>query len=212
MSELLMEKPVKGPVYTQLTILVLLIIVVVLALLSAYKYFVKTPVVSPQELEIKEYTKQVQAHPKDLGARLLLGFAYQKAQDYSKASEQYNQALKLNPKELAALYNLGLMAKKQKEYDQAEKYFEKVLEIKDTHVLGSLGLGEVYISSGKYDEAIRVLDKVIEIQGQLVNPRLLRAQALEKKGDKAGALREYQEVLKYIPNQIEATEAVRRLK
>lgn len=196
----------------QITIIILLVALVTVGLFILYKSIIQEPTVSPNGREILQLSKIVEQNPGNQASRLLLAYAYQKDKDYAKAKAEYNNALKVNPDEIAALYNLGVIAIEEKKYDDAEKSLKHVLKLKDTHVLGALALGEVYIHKAKYDDAIKLGDRVLAIQPSLARPRILKAQALEKKGDKNGAKREYKEVLNYIPDHKEALDGLKRLK
>lgn len=196
----------------QITIIVLLVAVVTIGLITVYKYMVKEPALTPAAMDIKRFTSAVKANPSDQASRLLLAHAYQRDRNYEHAIAEYNEALKTNPDELAALYNLGLIAIELKKYDEAEKHLLKVLKLKDNHVLGAIALGEAYIAQQKYDEAVKILDKAIAVQNTLAKPRILKAQALEKKGSKKEAIKEYQTVLRFIPDHAEALAGLNRLK
>ncbi len=196
----------------QITIIVLLVAIVTIGLITVYKYIVKEPALTPAAMDVKRLSSAVKANPSDQASRLLLAFAYQREKDYEHAIAEYNVALKNNPNEISALYNLGLIAIEQKKFDDAEKNLLKVLKLKDTHVLGAIALGEVYIAKEKYDDAIKALDKAIAIQSTLAKPRILRAQAMEKKNNKKEALKEYNTVLKFIPDHAEALAGLNRLK
>lgn len=198
--------------FEQITIIVLLVAIFSLGLITVYKYIVKEPSITPSQMEVNRLSKMVKSNPSNQASRLMLAYAYQRDKDYQMALQEYSEALKTNPKELAALYNIGVIYLEMKNYKESEKFLKKVLQIKDTHVLGAMALGEVYISLHKYDDAIKVLDKAIATQSQIVRPRILKAQALEKKGNKKEAIREYQEVLKFVPTQEEALTALKRLK
>lgn len=196
----------------QIIIIVLLVGIVSMGLITVYKYMVKEVVMSPTQVDIKRFGDVVSSNPGDQAARLQLAYAYQRDKDWERALQEYDMALKRNPNELAALYNKGVIYLELKKYKESEQVLKKLLNLKPTHVLGAMCLGEVKIATGKYDDAIKILDEAINVQSQLVRPRILKAQALEKKGNKKEAVQEYQRVLEYIPNQEEALAALKRLK
>lgn len=207
-------KPAKkeaGIIYEQITVVILLLLIIALSLLFAYEFLAQKAALNQQKEDLEALVDYVYANPNDGKSRLALAFTYQKSHDFAKAKNLYYEALKNDPQELSALYNLGIIAKEQGKQEDAEKFFKQVLSLKSNHYLGHIGLGEVYINQGKNDQAIKVLNEVIKIQGYMTEPRLLKAQALEKKSNYAGALQEYQEVLKYVPNQATALSAIKRI-
>lgn len=206
------SKKTKSVLPEQITIIVLLVAVVTLGLFIAYKAVLREKPVTLEEANLKRLTQFVNTNPSDKQGRLQLAYTYQRSRDYAKAVEQYNAVLKMDPKEIAAIYNLGIIAKEEKDYNQAEKLLKQVNAQSETHVLGRIALGEVYMATAKYDDAIKVLDEILQIEATIVRPRILKAQALEKKGDKNGAIREYKEVLNYVPDHNEALSALKRLK
>lgn len=196
----------------QISILLLLALVIVFGLLNTYKFLKKEPTLTPQQAELKSLKMVVQKNPDSIHSRLLLGYSYQKLNDYSNSQKQYYEVLKLDDKNVTALYNIGLTFQQQRNFNKSENYYKKTIEVKPNHILGLVGLGEVYLETGEYDEAIKVLETALTFEKQLVNPRLLLAKALEKKGEKVKAISEYKTVLKYIPNDRTAIQALDRLR
>ncbi|HEX3031299.1 MAG TPA: tetratricopeptide repeat protein [Bacillota bacterium] len=141
-----------------------------------------------------------------------LGYEYQKNGKIPEARQQYLKAVKIDSKHMASLYNLGKLAHAEKKFNEAESYYKKTLLVNAKHYLATVGLAKVYLDSGKYDLAIQKADVLIKIQKQSVDPHLIKAMALEKKGKKAEAKTEYQIVLRFIPNQVDAVKGMERLK
>ncbi len=204
------EKSISRPSTT--IILILLLAVVIMGLLTAKKHLVREPTVEPLQNEMTILEEMVNTNPQDADARLGLAYAYQRAKQFDKSKAQYLEVIGIDAKNLAALYNLGVISKEEKNQPEAEKYFIKALTLKPDHVLAAIGLSEIYIAQGKYDDAVETADKALEIHRTIVNLRLIKAEALEKKGDKAAAAAEYREVLRFLPDSKTAKEALTRLK
>lgn len=113
---------------------------------------------------------------------------------------------------MAANYNLGVIAVEQKNYAEAEKYFTKVLTTDPSHVLAAYGLGQMYFTQEKFDKVVDTMDRVLKSNPQNASLHSLKAKALEKLGKVTEAKTEYSAVLKYIPDDKDANEALKRLK
>ncbi len=65
-------------------------------------------------------------------------------------------------------------------------------------------VGTFYMHKGDIDAAIPRFEDAIRQQPKLAKPRLLLAEAYEKKGDKATAVKYYREYLRAFPNASDA--------
>ncbi|HKV04690.1 MAG TPA: tetratricopeptide repeat protein [Candidatus Acidoferrales bacterium] len=65
-------------------------------------------------------------------------------------------------------------------------------------------VGTFYMHKGDYDAAISRFQDAIRVRSNFAKPRLLIAEAYEKKGDKIGALKYYQEYLRVFPKAPDA--------
>ncbi|HEX3033496.1 MAG TPA: tetratricopeptide repeat protein, partial [Bacillota bacterium] len=193
------------------------IIVLVLAFVSMgvwtyYRWNMREPTITPEAAEIKYMQQMVAQNPKSVFYISALAYAFQKNGQIPQAREQYLKAIKLDPKDMGSLYNLGVLAQLEKKFPEAESYYKKTLQVSAKHYLANVGLAKVYLDTGKYDLSIQKADSLIKTQRQLVDPHLIKAIALEKKGKKAEAKIEYQTVLRFIANQPEALKGLERLK
>lgn len=204
------QKGVAG--YLSALILMLVVGFVALGVWTYYRWMVREPTITPEQAEIKALQQLVTQKPKDASYVVALGFAYQEEGKIAQAREQYLKALKLEPKDMASLYNLGILAQSEKKLGEAENYFKKVLNINNKHYLANLGLAEVYLTGGKYDLAVTKAQSLIKTKKEVVNPHLILAQALEKKGKSTEASAEYKTVLQFVPDQQEALKGLERLK
>ena len=193
-------------------ILVLLVANILVGILTIKKYIAKEPTVDPQIVQLKNYMEKVNASPTDINNRLQLAYTLQIMNQYDQAKEQYMEVLKIEEGNLAANYNLGVIAQTEKRYPEAEEYYNKVLTLKANHVIAAIGLGETYLAQEKYDDTITVADKVLELEPGKTDLHLLKARAYEQKGDTEKAAEQYNAVLKYIPDDPEAVEGLKRVK
>lgn len=212
MSELNYDKKDKLPIYYPVIILILVILIAVTAFFTTKKFMLKEPTVTPAESQLKALSDTITQNPNNAEVRSKLAYELQMLQEYDQAKEQYLEVLKTAPDDLATNYNLGVIAQAQSNDAETEKYFTKVLTIKPDHVLASYALGQIYLTQGKYDKVVEIMNRLLKTNPQNASLHSLKAQALEKLGDKKGAKTEYRTVLQYVPDDKEATEALERLK
>jgi tetratricopeptide (TPR) repeat protein len=65
-------------------------------------------------------------------------------------------------------------------------------------------VGTFYMHKGDYDAAISRFQDAIRLRSNFAKPRLLAAEAYEKKGDKAGAVKCYKDYLQAFPHASDA--------
>ena len=212
MSDLSVKQQGKISIPMLVIILVLLAANILVGILTIKKYIAKEPTVDPQIVQLKNYMEKVNASPTDINNRLQLAYTLQIMNQYDQAKEQYMEVLKIEEGNLAANYNLGVIAQTEKRYPEAEEYYNKVLTLKANHVIAAIGLGETYLAQEKYDDTITVADKVLELEPGKTDLHLLKARAYEQKGDTEKAAEQYNAVLKYIPDDPEAVEGLKRVK
>lgn len=206
-----MRKKKKSAGFASTIILLLLIGIAALGFMTVKKYF-ESQQSTPEQIQIKEFTKFVNEYPDNLQGRLALAYAYQRTERYDEAREQYLEVLNVSPGEPAALYNLGEIARINKDYKDAEAQLTKLLKDQKTHLLGNISLGQVYLETKQYDKAIKTLDGMIEVTPHIVDLHYLKGQAYAKKGDKVKAKAAYEQVLKYDPTSKAAKQGLAELK
>jgi len=72
------------------------------------------------------------------------------------------------------------------------------------HAQQDVEIGLYYMHKGDIDAAIGRFEDAIKMKSGFAKPRLLLAQAYEKKGDKTTALKYYREYLKVFPDAPDA--------
>lgn len=190
---------------------VLLIAVSVMTFLTVKKFFEVGMVVTPAQAEIKKLSRLVNKNPNSLETRLKLAYSFQKSKQFEEAINQYNEVLKADPENAAALYNLAVIAWESEDEREATGLLAELLKKHPGHVLGSVKMGNIYLRQKKYDDALKVADDAIREKPSVVELRIVRAKALEAKGDYNSAVFEYREVLKYVPDYKEAISAIDRI-
>jgi tetratricopeptide (TPR) repeat protein len=79
------------------------------------------------------------------------------------------------------------------------------------HAQQDIDVGTFYMHKGDMDAAISRFEDAIRLRANFAKPRLLLAQAYEKKGDKSEAIRYYKEYLKVLPDAPDAKKVQQRI-
>jgi len=79
------------------------------------------------------------------------------------------------------------------------------------HAQQDIDVGKFYMDKGDVDAAISRYEDAIRLRANFAKPRLLLAQAYEKKGDPAEAVRYYKEYLQVLPNAPDAKKVRERI-
>jgi tetratricopeptide (TPR) repeat protein len=114
-------------------------------------------------MEIKEYTKAIEANPRDAKAYFLRGQAYSEKGQYDQAIADFTRALEINPTDTEAYLNRGHAYIDKKQYDRAISDYGKILEIKPRDAEAYVNRGTAYLRKGQPDQAIADYTKALEI-------------------------------------------------
>jgi len=79
------------------------------------------------------------------------------------------------------------------------------------HAQQDIDVGTFYMHKGDIDAAISRFEDAIRLRGNFAKPRLLLAEAYEKKGDKSEAIRYYKEYLKVLPDAPDAKKVQKKI-
>jgi tetratricopeptide (TPR) repeat protein len=79
------------------------------------------------------------------------------------------------------------------------------------HAQQDIDVGTFYMHKGDMDAAISRFEDAIRLRTNFAKPRLLLAEAYEKKGDKAEAIRYYKEYLKVLPDAPDAKKVQQKI-
>jgi tetratricopeptide (TPR) repeat protein len=114
-------------------------------------------------MEIKGYTKAIEANPRDAKAYFLRGQAYNEKGQYDQAIADFTRVIEINPRDARAyLYRANAYFEK-KQYDWAIADFTRTLEIDPRNLLACLNRGISYGRKGQLDQAIADFTKALEI-------------------------------------------------
>lgn len=193
-------------------LVVLLIVFIVLGGLILRAYYQQEQPKTPQDYEIERWQAIVKANPKDAGARVSLGWAYQNSGKYKEAEKEYLISLKIDNNQIGALYNLGVIYSNQKKIGQAIERFEQVVEKDPAHALGWYQLGTLRMGQKNYREAIVCFQNALQAEPAYANIHYELGAAYEKLGELEKAKQEYEMTLQFLPNHRGAKKGLERLK
>lgn len=166
---------------------------------------------SVTDLAVGRWESEVKANPKDMQARLQLGYAYQTASRFDKAVDQYKVVLEKEPSNTGALYNLGVVYLRLGVDDKAEQAFWGVLSVTPDHVLAAKALGDVYVERGQYRSLLKTVRPVVAAHPEVADLQYMTGLAYEHLGHPAWAKARYKLALKYSPDYTKAREGLTRL-
>ena len=124
------------------------------------------------------------------------------------AIEAFEKALAQHPDDPTILFELARVAKRAGMFDVAAELFKNVLRQRPESWETWNNLGTALTGSGKYDEAIDALSRATELGGRSGQMLGNLAQANERAGYTAEALKLYDEVLTAAPRDLNALSGV----
>lgn len=113
--------------------------------------------------------------------------------DHQLAVADYDQAIGLSPGVFDPWFNLGVAQLDGQRYEDAYRAFSEALSIKPGSAEAFEGRAHALIGLERFEEASRDLHFALSIKPDNPDIRVLYAEALEKSGDTAGALRAYRQ-------------------
>lgn len=108
-------------------------------------------------------------------------------QHYEDADAKFKQLVAAYPNEPGVhfLYGAYLM---QLHPEDGVREMKRELEISPFHVLARVRLAEQYLTQQQHDEALKLAEEAAKLDPKRASPHMLEGEALQAKGDLAGAL------------------------
>jgi tetratricopeptide (TPR) repeat protein len=201
-----------APRWLAATVLALLAGVLILSGLVAYRFLGRSlDAAQGQDPRISSLAVAVRADPADVDARRQLAFSYQRAGQFGDAVREYKKVLSEKPDDLASLYNMGVIYLDTGKERDGEELLLQVMDLAPTHVLAAKALGDYYSGSGQYARVVQVVVPAVEARPELADLQYLAGLGYEKTGHEVQAVERYRKALHYVPDMVEATEALERL-
>jgi tetratricopeptide (TPR) repeat protein len=147
----------------------------------------------------REFEASTELSPSFPQAHVYMGMVLADLRQWDGALVETNKGLALLPGNHIALNNRGRICLMTGRLAEAEADFAQVLLLFPNDGDALFGLGCVRLNQGRFDEAQELLRRASERSPQDANLHASLAEALERKGDVAGAIAQYQEALRRNP-------------
>jgi tetratricopeptide (TPR) repeat protein len=119
---------------------------------------------------IVHYDEVIRLDPKDAGAYIQRGFAYQGKGDYNKAITDCDEAIRLDPKNACVYIQRGFVYQGKGDYDKAITDYDEAIRL-DPKNAGAYycNRGDAYYYKGRYDKAIADYHEAIRLDPKYEN-------------------------------------------
>lgn len=124
----------------------------------------------------------IQAHPRDVGALVLMGVALDSAQHFADAAPFYERALQIAPNSPQALNNAANHYLAAGDRNRARRLFQRVLALEPGHVNARLQLAQLAVEDKHGADALALLSALPDAERRNPANMVLRAQALALAG------------------------------
>ncbi len=162
---------------------------------------------------VEQLERAVAADPEDPVARTALGLAYVEAGETERAIASFEEALRLDEGNWVAAYQLGLLLAERDPGRAAELLARAAKGAPPMSKAGPLvALGDLQLRAGDPETAKASYKRAVADVPYLLDAHLGLARALEALGDRAGALREYEQAQRFDPQNPEIAQAIERLR
>jgi tetratricopeptide (TPR) repeat protein len=144
--------------------------------------------------------KAAQEYPKYAEAYLLMGVAYGHQNKWSDAASAFDRAIEIDPKYTAAYLALGALDNQQNKFAEAEKPLLTAAELNPDSADVHVQLARTYMGLNRWQDADPHAQKAVQLAPDIAESHVLLGNVLLRKQDALGALREYKESLRLVPN------------
>ena len=148
-------------------------------------------------------TKAVSLDPKSVNSHLALSQFYWSVGRQAETERALEAALKIDPKHIAANRAMALLSLSTGRTTDAEKYLKQAAETSKSP-RAWFALSDFYVASGRAKEAIALLTPLAKATTPVVGVRHRLAAAMAASGDRDGAYRLLEDILKESPRDIQA--------
>ena len=160
----------------------------------------------------KVLLEAVKVAPQYTSAWNFLGVLAYQSNDLDKAEEHFRHALTLEKEAFEPTVNLGGVLLSRKMPKDALAYNEKAVELRPKDALANAQLGMNYFQLAQFDRAVEYLEAAKEVDpAHFSQPQLFLSRIHERKGNRAAAAREIEDLLARRPDGAQAESLRRRL-
>lgn len=176
------------------------LLLITMALIGACSQDNERPSVQlgPQKSEVQVLREQVASNPRDTEAWFHLVVLYDRIGMYPEEIDALKKVIALKPKEIGYAYEqLGTTYNRLGKYREAIDSFLKAKQYSPKNPLIYNNLAASYGMTGKSNEQIASLEKAISLRPHYAMARYNLGVVLLKKGRRAEALKQYNELNKF---------------
>jgi len=151
--------------------------------------------------------------PKYMAAWNYLGVLAYQRRDYPQAQEYFEKALGIEPNAYEPTVNLGGVLLARRQPQEALPYNLKAVEARPREALSQSQTGMAYFQLGQWEQAEQYLNTAKRLDPAHVSqPQLFLAEIYIRRGDRAAAVRELQDLLARRPDGQMADDLRRRIR
>jgi predicted Zn-dependent protease len=123
-------------------------------------------IITPDDEALNQYSKEIEANPKDATAYYNRGLFYQKQGDYKAAIADYTKVIKLNPQDARSYNNRGFAYFSYGNYKAAIADLNKVIELNPQNTDAYTRRGFFYEMMGKKEKSAADYKKAKKLEAQ----------------------------------------------
>lgn len=151
--------------------------------------------------------------PKYMAAWNYLGVLSYQKRDFPKAQEYFQKALEIEPNAYEPTVNLGGVLLARRQAKEALPYNLKAVEVRPREALGQSQTGIAYFQLGQWEQAEQYLSTAQRLDpAHISQPQLFLAEIYMRRGDRAAAVLELQDLLTRRPDGQLAEDLRRRIR
>ena len=163
------------------------------------------------DLAANYYQRAIALRPSYVQAHINLANLYMKSGMPDDAATEYKQVLVYDAANLGAKIKLAQLLAMKREYDAALSLLRQVVKEHPESYEAETSLGNILFLK-KHPAARGHFERALQMKPDSANAAFNLALLEEEAGNVEAARKLYQQVLRYHPNDVEATEALRRLR
>ncbi len=148
---------------------------------------------------LQHFQKAIDLYPNYAEAYQLMGVVNLETGKFADAEPQLAKATEIEPKLTTAFFALGICRNQMAKYAEAETALARGLELEPNSADGHYHIAEAYWNLNRFDDSEPHARKALELKPDMAPAHVLLGNAMLRKRDAPGALKEFQEYLRLAP-------------
>lgn len=150
----------------------------------------------------KLYDRVLVLTPNDAEALNNLGVLLSSQGEYARALQLLRRANEASPRNPGPWNNIGTVFHAQGKHSEAIAAFRQALALDAQHPGAKVGLAQQYLAIQSLEQARGLLDDVVTAHPELPEAHYTLGQVLELQGDRASAVKAYEEFVRVAPGRL----------